>query len=74
LTEGYPKLENDDKRKAVWSTNIPLAKTHELRAKINNGKTPDPDILREYDPAVIASALKLYFLELPGNSLFTMSN
>lgn len=74
LTVGYPGLENDDKRKAVWSTNIPLAKTHELRAKINDGKTPDPEILKEYDPTVIASALKLYFLELPGNSLLTTSN
>src|SRR5208282_2911806 len=65
LTEGYPELENDEKRRAVWLTNVPLAKTHELRAKINNGKNPDREVLKEYDPAVIASALKLYLLELP---------
>ena len=44
---------------------MPLGKTHELRAKINNAKTPDPEVLKEYDPTVIASALKLYLLELP---------
>jgi hypothetical protein len=51
----------------VWLTHVPLAKTHELRAKINNGKTPDPEVLQEYDAAVIAAVLKLYLLELPGN-------
>jgi hypothetical protein len=66
LTIGYPQLEDADKRKAVWLTNVPLGKTHELRAKINNGKTPDAEILSTYDAAVIASALKLYLLELPG--------
>jgi hypothetical protein len=59
-------LENDDKRKAVWLTTVPLRKTHELRSKINNGNSPDPEILKEYDPTVIASVLKLYLLELPG--------
>jgi RhoGAP domain len=42
-----------------------LGKIHELRAKVNNGKAPDPEILREYDPTVIAALLKLYLLELP---------
>lgn len=71
LTLGYRGLENDDKRKAVWLTNVPLAKIHELRAKINNGKTPDPEVLKEYDVSIVASALKLYFLELPGIILWS---
>jgi hypothetical protein len=65
LRKGYAGLENDEKRRAVWLTNVPLAKTHELRAKINNGQTPDREVLKEYEPSVIASALKLYLLELP---------
>jgi hypothetical protein len=63
-------LEDNEKRKAVWLANVPLGKTHELRAKINDGKTPDKDVLAEYDPSVVASALKLYLLELPGTFLF----
>jgi hypothetical protein len=66
LTIGYRALEDDDKRKAVWLTHVPLGKRHELRAKINNGKTPDAEVLKEYDATVIAAVLKLYLLELPG--------
>ena len=71
LRAGYPQLEDNEKRKAVWLVNVPLGKTHELRAKINDGKTPDKDVLAEYDPSVVASALKLYLLELPGTFLFS---
>jgi hypothetical protein len=59
-------MEDNEKRRAVWLTNVPLRKTHELRAKLNNGQPPDPEILTSYEPPVIASVLKLYFLELPG--------
>jgi hypothetical protein len=71
LTTGYAGLENGESRKAVWLANVPLGKTHELRAKINDGQTPDKEILAEYDATVVASALKLYLLELPGMSLLT---
>jgi hypothetical protein len=50
-------------------SNVPLAKTHELRAKINDGKNPEPEILKTYEPAVLAAVLKLYLLELPGINL-----
>lgn len=73
LTVGYPALEDDNKRKAVWLTHVPLGKTHELRAKINNGKIPDAEVLKEYDATVIAAVLKLYLLELPGN-VFLLSS
>jgi len=62
------ELADDDKRKAVWLMNVPLGRTHELRSKINDGQTPDPEVLMAYDPTVVAAALKLYFLELPGTS------
>ena len=69
LDERYLGLEDDEKRKAVWLTNVPLPKTHELRAKLNNGKVPDAEILKEYDITVVAAVLKLYLLELPGNPI-----
>jgi len=69
--EGYAEMEDNDKRKAIWLTNVSLPKTHELRAKLNNGQPPDPEILKSYEPAVIASVLKLYLLELPGSSLLS---
>ena len=65
LDQRYSELEDDEKLKAVWLANVPLGKIHELRSKVNNGKGPDPEILREYDPTIIAALLKLYFLELP---------
>lgn len=69
LMVGYPALEDDEKRKAVWLANVPLGKTHELRAKINNGQNPDAAVLDNYEPTVIAAAVKLYLLELPGTLL-----
>ena len=65
-------MADDEKRKAVWTTHVPLGKIHELRAKINNGKPPDIEVLKTYDPAVIAAVLKLYLLELPGIKLRTL--
>ena len=71
LIEGYAEIEDNEKRKAVWLTNVSLPKTHELRAKLNNGQAPDPEVLKPYEPAVIASVLKLYLLELPGSKLLS---
>jgi hypothetical protein len=44
---------------------VPLAKTHHLRAQINNGKPISHDVLEKYEVPVVASVLKLYLLELP---------
>jgi hypothetical protein len=63
-------MEDNEKRKAIWLTNVSLSKTHELRAKLNNGQPPDPEILKSYEPVTIASVLKLYLLELPGTNPF----
>lgn len=62
-------MEDDEKRKGVWLANVPLGKTHELRARVNDGKAPQKEILAEYDAPIVASVLKLYLLELPGMSL-----
>jgi hypothetical protein len=42
-----------------------LAKSHQLRDEINNGKPIAPDTLEKYEVHVVASVLKLYLLELP---------
>ena len=66
LDHHYPELEGDEARRGVWLVDVPLSQTHELRAKINDGKTYAPDVLSEFDVPTVASLLKLYFLELPG--------
>jgi len=43
-----------------------LKDIHKLRNAINNGKAIPRDILEAYDMPIVASALKLYLLELPG--------
>jgi len=72
--EGYAGLQDDDKRKAVWLSHVPLGKTHELRARLNDGQAPTPEVLGMYDPTIIASVLKLYFLELPGISILELTS
>lgn len=44
---------------------MPLVATHHLRNTINNGKAIPKDILANYEIPIVASALKLYLLELP---------
>lgn len=66
LDNHYPDLEGDEARRGVWLVDVPLAQTHALRNKVNDGKPFSPDILAEFDIPTVASLLKLYFLELPG--------
>jgi hypothetical protein len=66
LLLGYPDLEGDEARQGIWLVNVPLAATHHLRNAINNGRPIPHEILERYDIPVVASALKLYLLELPG--------
>lgn len=44
---------------------VPLAKSHKLRAQINDGKPIPHEVLEKSEIPVIASVLKLYLLELP---------
>jgi hypothetical protein len=66
LDHHYPDLEGDETRRGVWLVDVPLAQTHKLRARLNDGKTVSPDVLTEFDIPTVASVLKLYLLELPG--------
>jgi hypothetical protein len=71
LDSHYPDLEGDAARRDVWLVEVPLAQVHKLRAKINNGKAVVADILAEFDVPTVASVLKLYLLELPGEIRFS---
>ena len=66
LDQHYPDLEGDEVRRGIWLVDVPLAATHHLRATINNGKSVPREVLERYEIPIVASALKLYLLELPG--------
>ncbi|EAQ90503.1 hypothetical protein CHGG_02438 [Chaetomium globosum CBS 148.51] len=65
LDHHYPDLEGDEARRGVWLHEVPLAQTHKLRARVNNGKAPALETFAEFDIPTVASLLKLYLLELP---------
>ncbi|KAL5121930.1 Rho-GTPase-activating protein 8 [Pleosporales sp. CAS-2024a] len=65
LDNHYPDLEGDEARRGIWLVDVPLAQTHSLRSAINTGKRFSDEILDKYDVPIVASALKLYLLELP---------
>ena len=66
LDQHYPDLEGDEARRGIWLVDVPLAATHHLRNSINTGKAIPREILERYEIPIVASALKLYLLELPG--------
>lgn len=68
LDQHYPDLEGDEARRGVWLVDVPLQQVHKLRAEINTGKPPAPEVLAKYDIPTVATLLKLYLLELPGTS------
>ncbi|KAI9458178.1 hypothetical protein BJY52DRAFT_1270186 [Lactarius psammicola] len=67
LQLAYPKLSNDDERRKAWIYEVPLTAVHHLRESLNavHPEQPIPaDIMTNYDPPVLASAVKLWLLEL----------
>jgi Domain found in Dishevelled, Egl-10, and Pleckstrin (DEP)/RhoGAP domain len=66
LDNHYPDLEGDEARRSIWTVDVPLAATHHLRNVINNGAPIPREVLERYEIPIVASALKLYLLELPG--------
>lgn len=66
LDHHYPDLEGDEARRNVWLVDVPLSQTHKLRALVNDGKSFSIDVLNGFDIPTVASLLKLYLLELPG--------
>lgn len=73
LDSHYPDLEGDEARRSIWIVDVPLAHTHHLRNAINNGRAIPREVLERYEMPVVASVLKLYLLELPGE-VFMMMN
>ena len=69
LDNHYPDLEGDEARRSIWLVDVPLAATHHLRNQINNGAAVPREILERYEVPIVASVLKLYLLELPGEYL-----
>ena len=69
----YPDLEGDEVRRNIWLVDVPLAATHHLRNSINNGKAAPSAVLERYEVPIVASALKLYLLELPGKNFESKS-
>ncbi|KAL8900335.1 MAG: hypothetical protein Q9192_001112 [Flavoplaca navasiana] len=65
LDNHYPDLEGDEARRGIWLVDVPLAATHHLRNTINTGKVIPREVLERYEIPIVASALKLYLLELP---------
>ncbi|KAK0821711.1 Rho-GTPase-activating protein 8 [Friedmanniomyces endolithicus] len=65
LDSHYPDLEGDEARRSIWVVDVPLAATHHLRNQLNTGKPVQPELLEKYEIPIVASVLKLYFLELP---------
>ncbi|KAL9131862.1 MAG: hypothetical protein Q9217_000308 [Psora testacea] len=65
LDQHYPDLEGDEARRGIWLVDVPLAATHHLRNIINTGKAIPREVLERYEIPIVASALKLYLLELP---------
>ena len=65
LDSHYPDLEGDEARRSIWVVDVPLSATHHLRSNINTGKQIPMELLEKYEIPIVASALKLYLLELP---------
>ncbi|EKM49960.1 uncharacterized protein PHACADRAFT_264420 [Phanerochaete carnosa HHB-10118-sp] len=67
LTEAYSKLPGDVEKRKTWIYEVPLVASHHLRETLNavsaTQAIPD-DALAKYDAPVIASAVKLWALEL----------
>jgi hypothetical protein len=66
LDTHYPDMEGDEARRGIWLVDVPLPVTHRLRSEINDGNPVPPEILERYEIPIVASVLKLYLLELPG--------
>jgi hypothetical protein len=65
LDNHYPDLDGDEARRAIWLVDVPLAASHHLREQINDGNPVSHEVLEKYEIPIVASVLKLYFLELP---------
>ncbi|KAF5383527.1 hypothetical protein D9615_003598 [Tricholomella constricta] len=67
LTEAYGRLPNDAEKRKSWIYEVPLPAVHHLRETLNAVPLEQPlskELVAKYDAPVIASAIKLWILEL----------
>ncbi|EIN06168.1 hypothetical protein PUNSTDRAFT_145491 [Punctularia strigosozonata HHB-11173 SS5] len=67
VSEGYANAPNDAEKRKTWIYEVPLAAVHHLRESLNGVPIDQPipaGVLAKYDPPVLASAIKLWALEL----------
>ncbi|KZT10072.1 uncharacterized protein LAESUDRAFT_741666 [Laetiporus sulphureus 93-53] len=67
LEQAYTRLPNDLERRKAWIYDVPLPAVHHLRESMNAIPPEQPlpeDMLAKYDAPVLASAIKLWALEL----------
>ncbi|KAF8909412.1 hypothetical protein CPB84DRAFT_1743969 [Gymnopilus junonius] len=67
LDAAYERVPNDIEKRKAWIYEVPLPAVHHLRESLN--ATPpeqafSPDLLAKFDAPVIASTIRLWFLEL----------
>ncbi|SCU91145.1 LANO_0D10880g1_1 [Lachancea nothofagi CBS 11611] len=71
MDQVYPELPNDNVRTTVWTVPVKLLSTHKLREALNEAPFQEEIEVTEKlkafskEPSTIASALKVYLLELP---------
>jgi hypothetical protein len=67
MIAAYRGIPDDAERRKAWIYEVPLAAVHHLREALNAhpAETPvPPELLAKYDAPVLASAVKLWALEL----------
>ncbi|KAF8631927.1 hypothetical protein AX15_002180 [Amanita polypyramis BW_CC] len=67
LDEAYKQLPNDAEKRKSWIYDVPLPPIHQLREVLNGvlpGQSFSIDLFKGYDAPVLASTIKLWFLEL----------
>ncbi|KAL0953557.1 hypothetical protein HGRIS_004778 [Hohenbuehelia grisea] len=67
LQAAYGRSANDDEKRKSWIYEVPLPAVHHLREALNGvdpGQPIPPELFEKYDAPVIASAVKLWLLEL----------
>lgn len=67
LDSTYPELEDDEERMNLWIKPVHLSKIHELRFQLNELSDIHEisNVLKKWEPKMVANVLKLYFMELP---------
>lgn len=70
MDQMYPEMKDDAERATVWTKPVKLRDVHELRKLLMKPFSDDNEVLdilssSNSDPSTVASAFKIYLLELP---------